>query len=41
MRFYEALSNFQSEKDVHWEGKSNILKQPEFSTVDDIKNIIR
>ena len=24
--FYEALSNFQSEKDVHWEGKSNILK---------------
>ena len=38
--FYEALSNFQSEKDVHWEGKSNILKQPEFSTVDDIKNII-
>ena len=38
--FYEALSNFQNEKDVHWEGKSNILKQPEFSTVDDVKNII-
>lgn len=38
--FYEALSNFQGEKDVHWGGKTNILKQPEFSTVDDIKNII-
>ena len=38
--FYEALSSFQNEKDVHWEGKTNILKQPEFSTVDDIKNII-
>ena len=38
--FYEALSSFKNEKDVHWEGKTNILKQPEFSTVDDIKNII-
>ena len=38
--FYEALSNFQGEKDVHWGGKANILKQPEFSTVDDVKNII-
>lgn len=38
--FYEALSNFQSERDVHWGGKTNILKQPEFNTVDDVKNII-
>ncbi len=38
--FYEALSNFQSERDVHWQGKTNILKQPEFSKVDDVKNII-
>lgn len=38
--FYEAFSNFQGEKDVHWGGKTNILKQPEFSTVDDVKNII-
>ena len=38
--FYEALSNFQGEKDVHWGGKANILKQPEFNTVDDVKNII-
>jgi len=38
--FYEALSTFQNGKDVHWEGKTNILKQPEFNTVDDVKNII-
>lgn len=38
--FYEALSNFGGEKDVHWGGKANILKQPEFNTVDDVKNII-
>lgn len=38
--FYEALSTFQGEKDVHWGGKTNILKQPEFNTVDDVKNII-
>lgn len=38
--FYEALSNFQEEKDVHFSGKANILKQPEFSTIDDVKNII-
>ena len=38
--FYEALSNFSADKDVHFSGKANILKQPEFSTVDDIKNII-
>lgn len=38
--FYEALSSFQADNDVHFSGKTNILKQPEFSTVDDVKNII-
>lgn len=38
--FYDALSNFTNEKDVKFTGKTNILKQPEFSTVDDVKNII-
>ena len=38
--FYNALSNFTSERDVRFSGKTNILKQPEFSTVDDVKNII-
>jgi len=38
--FYNALSNFTSERDVKFTGKTNILKQPEFGTVDDVKNII-
>lgn len=38
--FYDALSNFTSERDVRFTGKANILKQPEFKTVDDVKNII-
>lgn len=38
--FYEALSNFADDKDVHFSGKTNILKQPEFNTVDNIKSII-
>ncbi len=38
--FYSALSNFTSNRDVKFTGKANILKQPEFSTVDDVKNII-
>ena len=38
--FYNALSNFTSEQNVKFSGKTNILKQPEFSTVDDVKNII-
>lgn len=38
--FYSALSNFTSERDVKFTGKTNILKQPEFNTVDDVKNII-
>ena len=38
--FYEALSNFSDEKSVKFSGKANILKQPEFDKVDDVKNII-
>lgn len=38
--FYEALTDFTEEKNVKFKGRSNILKQPEFSTVDDIKNVI-
>ena len=38
--FYNALSNFTKDRDVRFTGKTNILKQPEFSTVDDVKNII-
>ena len=38
--FYEALSNFSDEKNVKFSGKTNILKQPEFDKVDDVKNII-
>jgi len=38
--FYSALSNFTKDRDVHFTGKTNILKQPEFNTVDDVKNII-
>ena len=38
--FYSALSNFTTARDVRFTGKTNILKQPEFNTVDDVKNII-
>ena len=38
--FYNALSNFTSEQNVKFSGKTNILKQPEFNTVGDVKNII-
>ena len=38
--FYNALSNFTKDRDVRFTGKTNILKQPEFNTVDDVKNII-
>lgn len=38
--FYNALSNFTNERDIKFSGKTNILKQPEFNTVDDVKNII-
>ena len=38
--FYNALSSFTKDRDVRFTGKTNILKQPEFNTVDDVKNII-
>ena len=38
--FYQALSNFSDEKSVKFSGKNNMLKQPEFDKVDDVKNII-
>ncbi len=38
--FYQALSNFSEEKSVKFSGKTNILKQPEFDKVDDVKSII-
>ena len=38
--FYSALSNFTTNRDVKFTGEANILKQPEFNTVDDVKNII-
>ncbi len=38
--FYEALSNFTADTGVHFSGKTNILNMPEFSAVDDVKNII-
>ena len=38
--FYEAFSNFATKESVKWRGKANILKQPEFSNVDDVKNIV-
>lgn len=38
--FYEAFSDFADNKNIHFKGKANILKQPEFNTVNDIKNIM-
>lgn len=38
--FYEALTDFSEERNVKFQGKSNILKQPEFNTVNEIKNVI-
>ena len=38
--FYEALADFADDRNVKFKGKTNMLKQPEFSTVDDVKNII-
>lgn len=38
--FYEALTDFTEERNVKFKGRINMLKQPEFNTVDDVKNII-
>ncbi|MEG2458010.1 MAG: heat-inducible transcriptional repressor HrcA [Bacilli bacterium] len=38
--FYSAFTNITHEKNVKFAGKSNILKQPEFSAANDIRNIV-
>lgn len=38
--FYEALTDFTDDRNVKFKGRVNMLKQPEFNTVDDVKNII-
>ena len=38
--FYQAFSDFADNKNVKFNKKSNMLKQPEFNTIDGIKNII-
>jgi len=39
--FYDAFNDFtKNSSNVFFSGKSNILKQPEYSTVDDVKRII-
>ena len=38
--FYSAFNEFAEKSNMHFVGKTNILKQPEFDSVDKIKNII-
>ncbi len=40
--FYDAFSEFTngSNNDVHFVGKSNLLKQPEFSSIDKVKEVL-
>lgn len=38
--FYEALTDFTDDRNIKFKGRINMLKQPEFNTVDDVKNII-
>ena len=39
--FYDAFSNFTNKaSDVHFAGKNNFLRQPEFSNIDKVKEII-
>ena len=38
--FYSAFNEFAEKSNMHFVGKTNILKQPEFNSVDKIKNII-
>lgn len=38
--FYEAFTDFADAKNVRFKGKANILKQPEFDNLDNIKNVI-
>lgn len=40
--FYDAFSEFtnQSNNDIHFVGKNNLLKQPEFSSIDKVKEVL-
>ena len=39
--FYDAFSNFTNKaSDVHFAGKNNFLKQPEFSNIEKVKEIL-
>lgn len=39
--FYDAFSNFTNKaSDIHFAGKNNFLRQPEFSNIDKVKEII-
>ena len=40
--FYDAFSEFtnQTNNDVHFVGKNNFLKQPEFNNIDKVKEVL-
>lgn len=38
--FYDAFSEFSNSNDVHFVGKNNFLKQPEFSNIDKVKELL-
>lgn len=38
--FYDAFNEFSNTSDVHFVGKNNFLKQPEFSNIDKVKEIL-
>ena len=39
--FYDAFSSFTNKaSDVHFSGKNNFLKQPEFSNIDKVREIV-
>lgn len=38
--FYDAFSEFSNTSDIHFVGKNNFLKQPEFSNIDKVKELL-
>jgi len=38
--FYNVFHDFTGKSNVHFAGKTNILKQPEFDTIDKVRNIL-
>ena len=38
--FYDAFSEFSNASDVHFAGRNNFLKQPEFSDIDKVKKLL-